>query len=89
MDAAGFVGTRGHHAHSVVHRELLIRGIEIGIVAAGAAHCRFRVIGYRQSRHPSGVLPDPIRRQALTVLEDIVENMVSALWGAPCPRQGR
>ena len=25
----------------------------------------------------------------LTVLADIIENTVSALWGAPCPRQGR
>jgi len=41
------------NAHSVVHRELLIRGIEIGIVAAGASHCRFRVIGYRQRWYPT------------------------------------
>src|SRR5439155_8134246 len=47
----GFVWTRRHHAHPVMHGELLIRGIEIGIVAAGASHCRLRVLGYRQSLH--------------------------------------
>src|ERR1019366_10590236 len=46
------VGTRRHHSHPVVHRELLIGGIQIRIVATGSGDRRLGVIGYYQNRHP-------------------------------------
>ena len=45
------VGTRSHHAHPVVHRELLLRGIQIGIVAAGTGDGRSCVVGHHQSQY--------------------------------------
>jgi hypothetical protein len=49
------VGTCRHHANTVVHCELLVRGVEIRIVATGAAHSRARVIRNQKPRHSSEI----------------------------------
>ena len=41
------VGTRRHHSHPTMHRELLIGGIQIRIVATGSGDGRLGVIGHR------------------------------------------
>jgi hypothetical protein len=46
----GPVGTRGHDSHPIMHRELLIGGVQIRIVATGSQDGRLGVIGHRQSR---------------------------------------
>ncbi len=44
-------GARRHDSHVVVHRKLLIGGVEIRIVAAGTAHSRSQIIGDQESGH--------------------------------------
>src|SRR5271169_329744 len=49
-------GARRHDSHVVVHRKLLVSGVEIRIVAAGTAHSRPQVIGDQESGHSRKVL---------------------------------
>ena len=48
---AWLVGPRRHHSHPIMHRKLLIGGIQIGIVAAGSRHRCLGIVGYRQLRY--------------------------------------
>ncbi len=48
------VRTRGHDAHAIVHRHLLIRGVQVGIVAAGLGDAGFGVIGNNERWHTAG-----------------------------------
>ena len=45
---ARLIRARGHDAHAVVHGHLLIRRIQIGIVAAGFRHAGLGVVGHNQ-----------------------------------------
>src|ERR1700730_1754294 len=50
------IRTRRHDTHTVVHRHFLIGGVQIGIVATGAAYSRARVVGHQQPRNSPEVL---------------------------------
>src|SRR6266436_3480550 len=43
------MGARRHNSHVVVHRKLLVSGVDIRIVAAGTAHSRSQVIRDQES----------------------------------------
>src|SRR5467141_795437 len=45
------MGARRHNSHVVVHRKLLVGGVDIRIVAAGTAHSRPQVIRDQESGH--------------------------------------
>src|SRR5712692_21374 len=45
------MGARRHNSHVVVHRKLLVGGVDIRIVAAGTAHSRSQVIRDQESGH--------------------------------------
>ena len=47
---AGLVGPGRQNGHAVVRGELLIGGIQVGLVEAGAAHAGFGVVGNQQLR---------------------------------------
>src|SRR5215469_18910875 len=49
------IRTRRHHSHAVVHGHLLVRWVEIRIIAAGTAYTSSRVIGNQQSRRPAEI----------------------------------
>src|SRR5882762_5496882 len=49
------IGACRHDTNTVVHRELLVGGVEIRIVAARTAYSRSRVIRNQKSRHSSKI----------------------------------
>jgi hypothetical protein len=53
---SGLVRARGHDAYAIVHRHLLIRGVQVGIIAAGSCDARFGVIGNNERRHTAAKL---------------------------------
>ena len=56
---ARLVGSRRNHAHAVVHGHLLIRGVQVGIVAAGFRHAGLGVVGHHQLRNALIELESP------------------------------
>src|ERR1019366_2236917 len=52
---SGTVGTRRYHAHAVMHGQFLVSGVEIGIVAARAAHSGAQVIRHQQPRNATKI----------------------------------
>src|SRR5262245_28022179 len=49
------IGTCRYNSHAVVHGHLLVRWVEIRIIAAGTAYTSSRVIGNQQSRRPAEI----------------------------------